>query len=237
LFVLKNNSKQSVLYSILSPQDNNIQIKLEPMESLTKTPFFCMLSQKNEGLEFDTLSPTYKEFMQKLVHICTNSTGNVPAFFILNYTRLELIALKKEYKATGISENMPAEQFLFRAVLAVESAMDWLQTHKNEASLNVENNSKSDFTPQWTSDIIDLLEMSMALHERKAINNGEVPITAVVNFLFNQFGLKPGNFFSTYGVMRNRAKSRTLFLDELKKSLERKMDQDDNKQSRTKQKK
>jgi hypothetical protein len=200
------------------------------MESLTKTTFFCMLLQKNEASEIENLSLTYKEFMQKLVHVCTTPTGHVPAFFILNYTRLELIALKKEYKAAGINKDVPAEQFLLKAVLAVESAMDWLQTHKNEASPNVENNSKPDFTPQWTSGIIDLLEMSMALHERKAINNGEVPITTVVNFFFNQFGLKPGNFFSTYGVMRARAKSRTLFLDELKGSLENKMDRDDNKE-------
>jgi len=43
--------------------------------------------------------------------------------------------------------------------------------------------------------------------------------------------MKPGNFFSTYGVMRTRANSRSLFLDELKSSLENKMDRDDNKES------
>jgi len=207
------------------------------MESLTKTTFFCMLLQKNEASEFEILSLTYKEFMHQLVHICTKATGNIPAFFILNYTHLELIALKEEYKGNGLKKDVPAEQFLIKAVLAVESAMNWLQTHKNETSPNVENNSKPDFTPQWTSDIIDLLEMSMALHERKAINNGEVPITAVVNFFFNQFGLKPGNFFSTYGVMRTRANSRTLFLDELKSSIENKMDRDDNKEVKYRHKK
>jgi hypothetical protein len=200
------------------------------MESLTKTTFFCMLLQKNEASEIENLSLTYKEFMQKLVHVCTTPTSHAPAFFILNYTRLELIALKKEYKAAGINKNVPAEQFLLKAVLAVESAMDWLQTHKNEASPNVENNSKPDFSPQWTADVIDLLEMAMSLHERRAINNGEISITATVNFFFNLFGMKPGNFFSTYGVMRTRANSRTLFLDELKRSLENKMERDDNKE-------
>jgi len=92
--------------------------------------------------------------------------------------------------------------------------------------------ARTDFSPQWTADGIDLLEIAMALHERHAINNGEVSITAMVNFFFNLFGLKPGNFFSTYGVMRTRANSRSLFLDELKKSLESKMDRDDNKEPR-----
>ena len=89
---------------------------------------------------------------------------------------------------------------------------------------------KSDFKLQWTADVTDLVEITMALHERRAINNGEVSITAMVNFLFNLFGMKPGNFFSTYGVMRTRANSRTLFLDELKRSIENKMDKDDNKE-------
>ena len=92
--------------------------------------------------------------------------------------------------------------------------------------------AKTDFSLQWTADGIGLLEMAMALHERHAINKGEVSITAMVNFFFNLFGLKPGNFFSTYGVMRTRANSRSLFLDELKKSLESKMDRDDNKEPR-----
>lgn len=94
--------------------------------------------------------------------------------------------------------------------------------------------AKIDFSLQWTADVIDLLEMAMALHERRAINNGEVSITAMVNFFFNLFDMKPGNFFSTYGVMRTRANSRTLFLDELKRSLENKMDRDDNKEVRHK---
>lgn len=90
------------------------------------------------------------------------------------------------------------------------------------------------FKPQWTADVVDLVEMAMSLHESKAINNGEVPITDVVNFFFKLFGMKPGNFFSTYGVMRTRAGSRTLFLDEMKRMLESKMDRDDEKEAKRK---
>lgn len=121
--------------------------------------------------------------------------------------------------------------------MAVENAFEWLKLQENNQTQNLFSNSKAEFTPHWTADAIDLLEIAFALHERKAINNGDVPITTLVNYLFNLCNLKPGNFFSTYGVMRNRAKSRTLFLDELKSSLERKMDYDDNKEIRHKQKK
>ena len=118
---------------------------------------------------------------------------------------------------------------MFKAILATESSIEWLRINQTDHKSNIPEKVKTDFSPQWTADGIGLLEMAMALHERHAINNGEVSITAMVNFIFNLFGMKPGNFFSTYGVMRIRAKSRTLFLDELKSSLENKMDKDDNK--------
>jgi hypothetical protein len=121
---------------------------------------------------------------------------------------------------------------LFKAILAVESSIEWLRVRQTDHKSHMPEKARTDFSPQWTADGIDLLEIAMALHERHAINNGEVSITAMVNFFFNLFGLKPGNFFSTYGVMRTRANSRSLFLDELKKSLESKMDRDDNKEPR-----
>jgi hypothetical protein len=118
--------------------------------------------------------------------------------------------------------------------LAVESAIEWLRVHQTDHKTNTPEKARADFSPQWTADGIGLLEMAMALHERRAINNGEVSITAMVNFFFNLFDMKPGNFFSTYGIMRIRANSRTLFLDELKSSLENKMDRDDNKETKQK---
>ena len=121
---------------------------------------------------------------------------------------------------------------MFKAILAVESSIEWLRVNQTDLKSNIPEKARTDFSPQWTADGIGLLEMAMALHERHAINNGEVSITAMVNFFFNLFDMKPGNFFSTYGVMRTRANSRSLFLDELKKSLESKMDRDDNKEAK-----
>jgi hypothetical protein len=123
-----------------------------------------------------------------------------------------------------------AVQYLSKAILVIESAIEWLSAHESGYKPDKPEKMKPDFTPQWTANVTDLVEITMALHKRRAINNGEVSITALVNFLFNLFGMKPGNFFSTYGVMRTRANSRTLFLDELKRSLENKMDRDDNKE-------
>jgi hypothetical protein len=48
---------------------------------------------------------------------------------------------------------------------------------------------------------------------------------------FKMFGMKiPGNFSSTYGIMRLRPESRTLFIDQMKSALELKMDMNDEKE-------
>ena len=132
---------------------------------------------------------------------------------------------------------MAVEQYLFKTILSVDFAIKWLCIQESCNKPNIPEKKNPGFTPQWTADIIDLVEIVMALHERGAINNGEVSITDTINFFFNLFNLKPGNFFSTYAVMRNRANSKTLFLDKLKKLLENKMDRDDNKHIKRKQRK
>ena len=202
------------------------------MDRLTNTPFFLMLVQPDASPDTDELALAYKEFMCRLMTVCLQAKESVPAFFTLNFTRVEFMLLQQERKADSYRQNNPVDQYLLKALLSVSGALDWLQLHETGHLHDAPKQQTSDFNSQWTAGVIDLVELLMALHERRAINNGEVSITAIVNFFFNLFGLKPGNFFSSYGVMRIRAKSRTLFLDELKKSLESKMDRDDNKESR-----
>lgn len=71
------------------------------MENLTRTPFFCMLSQQNGTCTTEELSSTYKEFVYQLVQICANNLYEIPPYFVLNYTRVELIGLQEIYKANG----------------------------------------------------------------------------------------------------------------------------------------
>jgi len=191
-----------------------------------------MLAQPDASPATEELALAYKEFMYRLITVCLQAKESVPAFFTLNFTRVEFMLLQQERKADSSRQNNPVDQYLLKALLSVSGALDWLQLHESDHLHDASKQQTPDFNPQWTAGAIDLLEIAMALHERRAINNGEVSITATVNFFFNLFGLKPGNFFSTYGVMRTRANSRTLFIDELKRSFEGKMDRDDNKEAR-----
>lgn len=193
-----------------------------------------MLAQPGNSPIAKDLAIAYKEFMHQMMVICLQPKDSIPAFFTLNFTRVEIVLLQQDRKTGSSRQNNPVDHFRQKALLSISEILEWLKSHETGNQLDKQNLQAPDFTPQWTADNIDLVEMLMALHERRAINNGEVSITAMVNFFFNLFDMKPGNFFSTYGVMRTRANSRTLFLDELKNSLENKMDRDDNKGIRQK---
>jgi hypothetical protein len=94
-----------------------ITLKKALMESLTRTPFFCMLLQQNDASQIEALSLTYKEFMTQLVHVSTNPTRDIPAFFTLNYTYIELMALKEEYKARGVKKKCSCRTLFVQSYL------------------------------------------------------------------------------------------------------------------------
>ena len=58
-----------------------------------------MLLQQNETVTLEAFALTYKDFMSRMVQICTNATGDIPASFTLNYTYVELLALKEDFNA------------------------------------------------------------------------------------------------------------------------------------------
>ena len=77
------------------------------MDRLTKTPFFLMLAQPDASPATDELTLAYKEFMCRLMRICLQAKESVPAFFTLNFTRVEFMLLQQERKADSSRQNNP----------------------------------------------------------------------------------------------------------------------------------
>jgi len=127
--------------------------------------------------------------------------------------------------------NLLTERYLNKGIQIIDCALDWLE-NANGKSKTTSQKSQSDF--HWTGKTMDLIEMALSVHESGSINNGEVTVKAVVHFFCESFGVKPGNFSSSYGLMRTRANSRTLFLDKLKRVFEKKMERDDEKELKRK---
>lgn len=82
---------------------------------------------------------------------------------------------------------------------------------------------------KWTASKTSLIELIYSLHAFKAFDDGSSEIKVIVRIFENTFGIDLGDFYHTYLELRNRKNNRTKFLDLLKDSLIKKMDEQEGK--------
>lgn len=113
---------------------------------------------------------------------------------------------------------------------AFESLRDHLQAQLQALEQGQPLQAGSDgrgATLPWTDSKAALIELAYALRARGAVKNGKCDVKEVITGLEQLFDVRLGNFYRVYQGMRIRKKSRTPFLDSLKESLERRMDEAD----------
>lgn len=79
----------------------------------------------------------------------------------------------------------------------------------------------------WTSSKTSLIELIYAVHAHATFNNGLVDIKVIAKTFEEVFNIDLGDFYRTYLELRNRKTNRTKFIDSLRESLIRKMDEQD----------
>lgn len=100
-----------------------------------------------------------------------------------------------------------------------------LRIDSPDISEPVDNKNKK--RRSWTDSKSALIELAFAIHSRGSVNNGRGDLKELVNDLELFFDVELGNFYRTLASMRIRKKSRTVYLDVLKDTAERKMDDTD----------
>lgn len=109
---------------------------------------------------------------------------------------------------------------------AFERVMEYLAHKVSHLKYgNREHNSTPADRQLWTDSKAALIELAYALHARGAVNNGQGDVKSLISSLEQLFRVEVGNFYRTYQGMRIRKKNRTSFLDNLKNSLEQRMDE------------
>lgn len=88
---------------------------------------------------------------------------------------------------------------------------------------------------KWTGSAIELVEMVYGLNEMGSINNGAIPIHELAAFIGTLLNIDIRDCYSAYTDMKRRKNdSRTYFLDKMSERLNKKMQQDDEKERRRK---
>lgn len=76
----------------------------------------------------------------------------------------------------------------------------------------------------WSESQNALIELIYALYASKAINNGNLEIRKIAVLFQGLFGINLIDIHHAFHRMKTRAKSRTIFIDKLKESLDQYMD-------------
>ncbi|HBO26273.1 RteC domain-containing protein [Culturomica sp.] len=88
---------------------------------------------------------------------------------------------------------------------------------------------------KWTGTAIELVEIVYGLSEMDSINNGETPIHELAAFIGTLLNIDIRDCYSAYTDMKRRKNvSRTYFLDKMQERLNKRMEQDDDKEQKRK---
>lgn len=79
----------------------------------------------------------------------------------------------------------------------------------------------------WTDAKVGLVELAYAIYSRGAVNQGKTDVKQIISTLEEAFNIDLGNYYGAFQDMRIRKKNRTVYLDQLKEYLVRRMDEAD----------
>ena len=98
---------------------------------------------------------------------------------------------------------------------------------KLETNTQVENNLQKclKYPFRFTGKKVFLIELGYSLVSSGDINNGNVEIKEMMNFLGTVFQVELGDYYAAYIAMKERKKDRTAYLSRLQDSLVKRMDE------------
>lgn len=123
-----------------------------------------------------------------------------------------------DYKVAQIIANVLLQVYLEDAISSLE--------RKN---INMVTQDFHKVKLYWTESKIALIELIYALHSQGAIDNGKAVIKNIAAFFKHLFGIELGDYYRTFLEIRVRKTGRPKFIDSLKKSLIKRMDEADDK--------
>jgi len=94
-------------------------------------------------------------------------------------------------------------------------------------ALSLKQQESINYILNWTGNKTALIELIYALQAQGVFENGNADIKLIAKTFESLFNINLGNFYHTYLELRGRKINRTKFLDSLRDSLIKKMDEQD----------
>lgn len=124
--------------------------------------------------------------------------------------------------------------YTFSSIMAHEELVKYIEneiSQLEQIELREKNNPSSDFFVtteiKWTGSKISLVELIYALHNTNSVNNGNISLKELVKLAEQLFNIELGDYSRVFVDIRMRKTERTKFLDTLKQSLLKRMEDTD----------
>ena len=153
-----------------------------------------------------------QECYDEMYFLRKNRNLNIPADLIFPYIDQEFSTLHDH----SFSFIMAHEQLISH----LENEIQKLQNQELKPEL-----SKTNYT--WTDSKISLVELIYALHSKRSVNNGIIDIKELIELFEKLFNINLEEYSRTFIDIRMRKTGRTKFLDNLKQSLLKRMEETD----------
>lgn len=116
-------------------------------------------------------------------------------------------------------------------IICNEMLRIYLNKKKHSIEKQVIIKKNREFLPnnnlKWTGSKSDAIELGYSMRDSGAINNGNVDVKEIMNFIEVNFDIDLGDYYRTYVAIKSRKKDRTPFLNKLIEALIRRMEKDD----------
>lgn len=117
-------------------------------------------------------------------------------------------------------------------LMAFEIVRDYLKKciyQLEHPELPIPSAPQTDLKYQWTDSKVALIELAYALQSKGSVNNGKLMLKQMIDFFEQLFGIDLGNYSAVFqqNIRIRKRSSRTLYIDQLKEYLEKRMDDAD----------
>jgi len=232
-------------------------IKLEPLDESEEITFFkktkpVMLSKliyfskiydieiKRPNGSNEILLKYYKNELNHLTHFFnrnldfyqyyrSNSTHLDSCYFVRGSKNIDICHCSSSYANDPLFST--SHDYLVAKIFANDMLCVYLNKKMNswENQMTVEKNRQlfPNSNMKWTGSKIWAIELGYALHASRVVNRGQMDVKEIMTFIENYFNIDLRDYYRSYITIKGRKKDRTVFLNLMIESLNKKMDEDD----------
>ena len=206
------------------------------MRTLTDTPLFGMFTSYVEGSELmpGNLPAAYDDFVELLAGL--PQTGDTAGQLRrLNYTRIELSFMRQTCNVLKERRHVLYDVFIAKVLslldAEIEMMKECLRHYADDAGMGMEirpQGCKRKSTLRWNgtdNDLVELVAALMAAGVVDCVEGKKLTIVDVIRAFEDVFNLKINALYTKRGKVFDRCTDSTPFIDSLRKSYIRMLDE------------